>query len=46
LLPENYIPILTVEALPAACTPLKIKSSMKFGEKLRPMLAMIYTKKE
>jgi len=38
--------MLTVEALPAACRPLKINSTAKFGEKLKPILAMIYTKNE
>lgn len=40
------IPILTVEALPAACRPRKINSTAKFGEKLRPMFAAMYTRKE
>lgn len=40
------LPMLTVEALPADCKPLKINSTGKFGEKLSPMLAMIYVKKE
>ena len=38
--------MLTVEALPADCKPLKINSTAKFGEKLSPMLAMIYVRKE
>lgn len=35
------LPMLTVEALPAACKPLKAKSTAKLGEKLRAILAMI-----
>ena len=38
--------MLTVEALPAACRPLKINSIIKLGEKLKPMFAMMYTRKE
>lgn len=38
--------MLTAEALPAACNPLKISSSAKFGEKLSPILAIIYVKNE
>lgn len=33
--------MLTVEALPAAWIPLKIKSTAKFGEKLSPMFERI-----
>jgi hypothetical protein len=38
--------MLTVDALPIACRPLKIKSTAKFGEKLRTILATMYTEKE
>jgi len=33
--------MLTVEALPAACSPLKIKRTGKFGEKLRTTFAIM-----
>jgi hypothetical protein len=38
--------MLTVEALPADCSPLKINSAAKFGEKLSPILATIYVMNE
>lgn len=38
--------MLTVLALPAACRPLKIRSTAKLGEKLSAMFDIIYTKKE
>jgi len=33
--------MLTVEALPAACRPLKTRRIAKFGEKLRAMFEII-----
>jgi hypothetical protein len=35
------LPMLTVEALPAACRPRKISKTAKLGEKLKAILAMI-----
>lgn len=40
------VPILTVEALPAACKPLKTNSTAKLGEKLSAILEMIYNPNE
>lgn len=42
----RYLPMLTVDALPADCSPLKIKRTAKFGEKLRPIFATMYVRKE
>lgn len=38
--------MLTVEALPAACSPLKINNTAKLGEKLSAMFAVMYNTKE
>jgi hypothetical protein len=40
------LPILTVDALPAACRPRKINKTAKLGEKLRAILAIMYTVNE
>lgn len=42
----QHLPMLTVEALPADCSPLNSSSTTKLGDMLSTMLAAIYTENE